>query len=64
MGVLRQVMTFPVLLDAKGDITRSYQVRGLPTSYFVDQDGVIVGVQVGPVDRVWITEQLAKVEVE
>ena len=57
-------LTFPVLLDGKGEVTRSYQVRGLPTSYFVDQNGVIVGVQVGPVDRLWMIKYLAQVGVD
>ena len=57
-------LTFPVLLDGKSEVTRSYQVRGLPTSYFVDQNGVVVGVQVGPVDRQWMAKYLAQVGVD
>jgi thiol-disulfide isomerase/thioredoxin len=57
-------LTFPVLLDTKGEVTRSYRVRGLPTSYFVDQNGVILDVQVGPVDAAWMENNLAQVGVE
>ena len=57
-------LTFPVLLDTKGEVTRSYRVRGLPTSYFVDPNGVIVGVQVGPIDEAWMKEHLAQVGVK
>jgi len=47
-------LTFPILLDPLGRATGSYQARGLPTSYFVNQEGVIVLKQVGPVDRAMI----------
>ena len=57
-------LTFPVLLDTKGEVTRSYRVRGLPTSYFIDQNGVILDVQVGPVDAAWMENNLAQVGVE
>ena len=32
---------FPVLLDAKGEISQLYQVSGIPTSYFVDSEGYL-----------------------
>jgi len=41
---------FPYLVwarDASGEIADSYQVRGLPTTYVLDQDGVIRYVHVG-----------------
>lgn len=57
-------LTFPILLDRKGEVSRSYRVRGLPTSYFVDQNGVIIGKQLGPIDREWIERYLARAGVE
>jgi peroxiredoxin len=57
-------LMFPVLLDTKGEVTRSYRVRGLPTSYFIDPNGVILDVQVGPVDVAWMENNLAQVGVE
>jgi peroxiredoxin len=57
-------LTFPILLDTQGEGTRSYRVRGLPTSYFVNQDGVIIGKQVGPVDEGWIEYHLIEAGVE
>lgn len=32
---------FPVLLDQKGEVGDLYRIRGLPTSFLVDKDGVI-----------------------
>lgn len=57
-------LTFPILLDSKGEVSRSYRIRGLPTTYFVDGDGVIVDRELGPVDREWMIEQLAQVGIE
>ena len=34
-------LTFPVVLDEKGDVSKTYQVIALPTSYFVDSEGKI-----------------------
>lgn len=34
---------FEVVLDEKGDITKTYLVSGFPTSYFVDPDGILLG---------------------
>lgn len=35
-------LTFPVALDARGEVSLLYRVRGLPTTYFVDAAGIIV----------------------
>lgn len=32
---------FEVLFDAEGDITEEYLITGLPTSFFIDKEGVI-----------------------
>lgn len=38
---------FEVVLDEKGDITKTYLAHYLPTSYFVDKDGILVGGKAG-----------------
>lgn len=58
------VLTFPILLDGQGEVSRSYRVRALPTSYFLDQGGVIVARELGPVDEKWMIEHLAKTGIE
>ncbi len=40
-------LTFPILLDTNGNVNRAYQVQSLPTSFFVDKDGVISEVVIG-----------------
>lgn len=34
---------FEVLLDEDGEVSMDYLVGGLPTSYFVDRDGILLG---------------------
>ncbi|SHF11916.1 Peroxiredoxin [Desulfofundulus australicus DSM 11792] len=33
--------TFPVLLDTRGDVAREYLVRAIPTTFFIDREGII-----------------------
>lgn len=40
-------LTFPILYDATGKVSNLYQVRALPTSFFIDADGMIREVVVG-----------------
>ena len=40
-------LTFPLLIDTKDQVAVQYKVLGIPTSYFIDSDGVIASVQVG-----------------
>lgn len=34
---------FEVLLDEEGEIAKIYLVNGLPNSYFIDEDGILLG---------------------
>ncbi len=40
-------LTFPIPLDRSGAVSASYNLRGLPSSYFIDHQGVIRSVVVG-----------------
>lgn len=40
-------MSFPVLLDTSGQVGDAYFVRGIPTSIFIDENGVIQNVHEG-----------------
>ena len=40
-------LTFPILLDKTGTVAKSYQLRSLPTSFFVDPTGMIQEVVIG-----------------
>ena len=45
--VVEQGLTFPVLLDTDGEVSNLYQVRSMPTSFFIDPDGIIREVVIG-----------------
>ncbi|TXC91777.1 redoxin domain-containing protein [Metabacillus litoralis] len=34
-------LTFPILLDEKGKVNNEYEVLSYPTSYFIDEEGII-----------------------
>jgi peroxiredoxin len=40
-------LTFPILLDETASVGPAYQLRSLPSSYFIDRDGIIREVVIG-----------------
>lgn len=54
-------MPFPVLLDEKGKVRRSYALRGVPTSVFIDSSGVVRFVNPGPITKELIERGLAAI---
>lgn len=48
-------LSFPVLLDEKGKVARSYGIRGIPTTFFLNPEGEIIGKAVG--ERDWDSEE-------
>lgn len=55
-------LTFPILLDETGEVSAGwYGMRALPTSYFVDAQGVIQRIQVGAMSPEKIEEYLAEI---
>ncbi len=52
--VREQGLKFPVLLDRDGRVVTDYRVVSLPTSFFIDAEGKIYLVQVGPMTRSFI----------
>jgi thiol-disulfide isomerase/thioredoxin len=41
---------YPILIDRDGDVGDEYRLLGLPTTYFIDANGVIVSVFRGPLE--------------
>jgi len=54
-------MPFPVLLDQKGKVRQSYALRGVPTSVFIDANGVVRMVNPGPITSEGIQQGLAAI---
>ena len=40
-------LTFPILLEETGDVATLYQLRSLPSSYFINRAGIIQEVVIG-----------------
>ncbi len=60
-------LRLPVLLDADGDVTRSYGVRALPATFLIDRNGILRQQRLGPLSpggveiawsRAWIAEHV------
>ncbi len=43
----REGLTLPVLLDSQAEVARQYRVAAIPTTFFIDKDGIIRGRQIG-----------------
>ena len=52
-------LDFPILFDRTGDVSKRYQLRGLPSTFFIDRKGVIQLVVVGgPMDETLIRSRV------
>ncbi len=40
-------LSFPVLLDTKGDVAEKYNIRPIPVTFFIDEDGIIKRMKIG-----------------
>jgi thiol-disulfide isomerase/thioredoxin len=40
-------LSFPVLLDTLGDVFSKYEIRYIPTTFFIDKDGIIKDKRIG-----------------
>lgn len=54
-------MPFPVLLDEKGKVRKRYALRGVPTSVFIDANGVVRLVNPGPITNETMQRGLAEI---
>jgi thiol-disulfide isomerase/thioredoxin len=45
--IAEQDLSFPMLMDDRGTVSRRYLLRGLPSTYFVDRQGIIRSVVIG-----------------
>lgn len=53
-------ITFPILLDEKGDVLTLYEILPIPTTYFIDTNGVIQAKHFGPMSEDYLIEQINK----
>lgn len=52
-------LTYPILMDRDGSISSLYQIKGLPTTFFINRQGVIRTVVVGgPMSETFIRSKI------
>jgi peroxiredoxin len=54
-------LTFPILLDQTDSVSQFYQVRGLPTSFFIKPNGLIQRIFIGGMSDEQIEEFTAEI---
>lgn len=48
------------VIDSTGEVARDYMVTGIPSSFFIDKDGIIRALQVGSMSRATMEARLAE----
>lgn len=51
----------PTGIDRTGEVTKRYRVRGLPSTFFIDRQGVIRAVQMGALDERLLESGISKI---
>ena len=55
-------LSFPALLDINQDVALEYNIRGIPATFFIDKDGIIQAIKVGPfLSKAEIENSLSKI---
>ena len=57
-------LDLPILLDSNGDVSRQYNLRGLPDNFFIDRDGTLQAFDMGFLTEEQMRERLAEVGLE
>lgn len=54
-------LTFPILLDRQSQITKLYRIGPIPSTYFIDADGKVKEIFIGPLNENSISEKVANI---
>ncbi|MBX3015426.1 MAG: TlpA family protein disulfide reductase [Caldilineaceae bacterium] len=54
-------LTFPIPLDTEFTVSDQYNVRGLPTTYFIDGEGIIRHLWLGEMNSITLAEGVAQI---
>jgi peroxiredoxin len=53
-------ITYPILIDTDGKVSDAYNVFGIPSSFFIDKDGVIRDIILGEMNQDSINNKIEK----
>ena len=56
-------VTFPIVLDETGETAKAYHILGLPTSIFIDSNGMVNEIFTGPINKAYIESKLIDLEI-
>ena len=57
------VANYPALLDVDGEVAFHYRIPGMPTTFFIDADGIVRSMGAGLIVEEVLVEELAKIGV-
>jgi thiol-disulfide isomerase/thioredoxin len=57
-------LTFPIAMDRNGDVEKLYAVRGYPTTFFIDANGVLQAQHIGQLNDNLLKNYLKLIGVE
>jgi hypothetical protein len=55
-------LTFPTLLDNTKAVAQRYRISGVPTSFFINREGMVHARHVGPLNESLIKEYLDQIQ--
>jgi peroxiredoxin len=55
-------ITFPIGLDTTGQVGQTYRVLGLPTTVFIDRNGIVSEVFTGPLNKAYIESKISDLQ--
>ena len=55
-------LTFPIPMDSDGAVGQRYNVRGLPTNFFIDSNGLIRNIWSGEMNAITLAEQIEEIQ--
>jgi len=56
----KSAVSFPIVMDTDGVLSKKYAVLGLPSAFFIDRNGIVVGSHVGALKPEMLQEWTAK----
>jgi hypothetical protein len=51
-------LSFPALIDTAGTIKNLYKATGIPESFIIDKEGILIKKIIGPLD--WATPEILR----
>lgn len=57
-------INFPVLLEPSGKASAAYNVSGYPSTFFIDQEGILQSIYIGEISETRLDQALAEIGIK